>query len=103
MFPHRTSGRDYSGCERGWALNWERKTGTDYYAHHGATSRDDPRNGHADFRAGLNATALRHLETIRVESFEKFAVYLTEMLCDVCKCNDATVFLTQIQDGKMQK
>jgi protein arginine kinase activator len=25
------------------------------------------------------------------------------MLCDVCKCNDATVFLTQIQDGKMQK
>src|SRR5439155_2119904 len=28
---------------------------------------------------------------------------LTEMLCDVCKCNDATVFLTQIQDGKMQK
>src|SRR5947208_11423280 len=25
------------------------------------------------------------------------------MLCDVCKCNDATVFLTQILDGKMQK
>ena len=25
------------------------------------------------------------------------------MLCDVCKCNDATVFLTQIVDGKMQK
>jgi len=25
------------------------------------------------------------------------------MLCDVCKTNDATVFLTQIQDGKMQK
>src|SRR5439155_9512970 len=28
---------------------------------------------------------------------------LTEMLCDVCKCNDATVFLTQILEGKMQK
>jgi protein arginine kinase activator len=25
------------------------------------------------------------------------------MLCDVCKCNDATVFLTQIVEGKMQK
>jgi protein arginine kinase activator len=25
------------------------------------------------------------------------------MLCDVCKCNDATVFLTQILEGKMQK
>ena len=25
------------------------------------------------------------------------------MLCDVCKCNDATVFLTQITEGKMQK
>src|SRR4051812_20251404 len=25
------------------------------------------------------------------------------MLCDVCKCNDAAVFLTQIVDGKMQK
>jgi len=25
------------------------------------------------------------------------------MLCDVCKTNDASVFLTQIQDGKMQK
>ncbi len=25
------------------------------------------------------------------------------MLCDVCKCNDATVFLTQIIEGKMQK
>jgi protein arginine kinase activator len=25
------------------------------------------------------------------------------MLCDVCKCNDATVFLTQILQGKMQK
>src|SRR5438067_10814808 len=25
------------------------------------------------------------------------------MLCDVCKCNDATVFLTQISEGKMQK
>jgi protein arginine kinase activator len=25
------------------------------------------------------------------------------MLCDVCKCNDATVFLTQILDGKMHK
>ncbi len=25
------------------------------------------------------------------------------MLCDVCKCNDATVFLTQIVAGKMQK
>jgi protein arginine kinase activator len=25
------------------------------------------------------------------------------MLCDVCKCNDATVFLTQIQEGKMMK
>ena len=25
------------------------------------------------------------------------------MLCDVCKCNDASVFLTQIVDGKMQK
>ena len=24
-------------------------------------------------------------------------------VCDVCKCNDATVFLTQIVDGKMQK
>ena len=28
---------------------------------------------------------------------------LTAMLCDVCKCNDATVFLTQILEGKMQK
>ena len=27
----------------------------------------------------------------------------SEMLCDVCKCNDATVFLTQILEGKMQK
>lgn len=26
-----------------------------------------------------------------------------KMLCDVCKCNDATVFLTQILEGKMQK
>ncbi len=25
------------------------------------------------------------------------------MLCDVCKCNDAAVFLTQILEGKMQK
>src|SRR6188508_3763020 len=25
------------------------------------------------------------------------------MLCDVCKCNDATVFLTQILEGKMHK
>src|SRR5207247_8152333 len=25
------------------------------------------------------------------------------MLCDVCKCNDATVFLTEMQDGNMQK
>jgi len=25
------------------------------------------------------------------------------MLCDVCKCNDASVFLTQILEGKMQK
>jgi len=25
------------------------------------------------------------------------------MLCDVCKCNDAAVFLTQIVEGKMQK
>ena len=25
------------------------------------------------------------------------------MLCDVCKCNAASVFLTQIVDGKMQK
>src|SRR5439155_20930607 len=25
------------------------------------------------------------------------------MLCDVCKMNDAAVFLTQIVDGKMQK
>jgi len=25
------------------------------------------------------------------------------MLCDVCKCNDATVFLTEIANGKMQK
>jgi protein arginine kinase activator len=25
------------------------------------------------------------------------------MLCDVCKCSDATVFLTQIREGKMQK
>ncbi len=25
------------------------------------------------------------------------------MLCDVCKCNDASVFLTQIIEGKMQK
>ncbi|MDQ2867799.1 MAG: UvrB/UvrC motif-containing protein [Verrucomicrobiota bacterium] len=25
------------------------------------------------------------------------------MLCDVCKCNDATVFLTQILEGKIQK
>src|SRR3982750_808750 len=25
------------------------------------------------------------------------------MLCDGCKCNDATVFLTQILEGKMQK
>src|SRR6187431_392827 len=25
------------------------------------------------------------------------------MLCDVCKCNDATVFLTQIVGGNMQK
>src|SRR5207253_9314737 len=25
------------------------------------------------------------------------------MLCDVCKCNDAMVFLTQIIEGKMQK
>src|SRR6195256_1151313 len=25
------------------------------------------------------------------------------MLCDVCKCNDAAVFLTQIIEGKMQK
>src|SRR6201982_2243498 len=25
------------------------------------------------------------------------------MLCDVCKCNDAAVFLTQIVDGKMHK
>ena len=25
------------------------------------------------------------------------------MLCDVCKCNDATVFLTRILEGKMQK
>src|SRR5437764_1001642 len=25
------------------------------------------------------------------------------MMCDVCKCNDATVFLTQIIEGKMQK
>ena len=25
------------------------------------------------------------------------------MLCEVCKCNDATVFLTQILEGKMQK
>src|SRR5919205_3535677 len=25
------------------------------------------------------------------------------MLCDVCKMNDATVFLTQILEGKMQK
>ena len=24
------------------------------------------------------------------------------MLCDVCKCNDATVFLTQILEGKMK-
>ncbi len=28
---------------------------------------------------------------------------IEEMLCDVCKCNDATVFLTQILEGKMQK
>ena len=28
---------------------------------------------------------------------------MIEMLCDVCKCNDATVFLTQIIEGKMQK
>ncbi|MEO5753504.1 MAG: UvrB/UvrC motif-containing protein [Chthoniobacterales bacterium] len=25
------------------------------------------------------------------------------MLCDVCKCNDASVFLTEIAEGKMQK
>src|SRR5437764_15414906 len=25
------------------------------------------------------------------------------MLCDVCKCNDATVYLTEIANGKMQK
>jgi protein arginine kinase activator len=25
------------------------------------------------------------------------------MLCEVCKCNDASVFLTQILEGKMQK
>ena len=25
------------------------------------------------------------------------------MICDVCKTNEATVFLTQIVDGKMQK
>jgi protein arginine kinase activator len=28
---------------------------------------------------------------------------LQAMLCDVCKMNDATVFLTQILEGKMQK
>ena len=32
-----------------------------------------------------------------------FRSNLAEMLCDVCKCNDATVFLTQILEGKMQK
>src|SRR5437870_7644248 len=35
--------------------------------------------------------------------FPKYRGLLTEMLCDVCKCNDATVFLTQILEGKMHK
>ena len=35
--------------------------------------------------------------------FPKYRGLIKKMLCDVCKCNDATVFLTQILEGKMQK
>src|SRR6059058_2840785 len=35
--------------------------------------------------------------------FPKYRGLIKKMLCDVCKCNDATVFLTQILEGKMHK
>src|SRR5437588_8711579 len=106
MFPHRDGCRDRSCRQSRRAPDWKRKTRPHYYAHNCALPGNDTRNGHTDFRLALSkatSDAEDVGEIFGVECFQNIWVELTEMLCDVCKCNDATVVLTQMLEGRMHK
>src|SRR5947208_7439627 len=105
MLPHGNRCRDRSSGQSRWAFDRKRKTWSDHDAHHCALPRDDTRDRHANIRLRLTKADFEeeHVGHSVVEFLPTITVELRDMLCYVCKCNDATVFLTQNLEGKMHK